>query len=127
MHVKSPPQSPDRQVLDRISGPPLAEALVLALCVPAAGSFTLLMLWFGADLLPVGLAVLVNQSNLRWEGCGGDRRLHVRSRLASFGLVVLVLSGQSQDDVSIQDAQRHTGHRVLEVVFGGKAVVQSCV
>lgn len=73
---------------------PLAEALVLALCVPAAGAFTLLLL-FGIELLPVGLAVLVNQSYLRWEGSGDEGRLRVRSRLASFWLFVLILSSES--------------------------------
>lgn len=108
--------------------PPLAEALVLALCVSAAGPLALLMLRFGAELVPVGLAVLVNQSDLRWEGPGGHRRLQVQVRLVSFGLFVLfVPSGESQDDVSIQDAQRHTSHGVFEVVLGGEAVVESCV
>lgn len=86
------------------------------------------MLRFGAELVPVGLAVLVNQSDLRWEGPGGHRRLQVQVRLVSFGLFVLfVPSGESQDDVSIQDAQRHTSHGVFEVVLGGEAVVESCV
>lgn len=75
---------------------PLAEALVLAFCVPAAGPLALLLLLlFGAELFPVGLAVLVNQSDLRWEGCGEEGRLRVRPRLASFWLFVLVLSSES--------------------------------
>lgn len=107
---------------------PLTEALVLALCVPAAGPLALLMLRFGAELVPVGLAVLVDQSDLRWEGRGGGGRLRVRTRLASFGLLVLVvLSGERQDDVSVQDAQRHASHRVLEVVLRGEAVVEAGV
>lgn len=109
-------------MLDKAGWRPLAEALVLALCVPAAGAFTLLL--FGAELLPVGLAVLVNQSDLWWEWRGDEGRLRVRSRLPFFGLFVLVLSGQSQDDVPVQDAQRHAGHRVFKVVLGGEAVVE---
>lgn len=86
------------------------------------------MLRFGAELVPVGLAVLVDQSNLRWEGRGGHGRLRVRTRLVSFGLFVLVvLSGESQDDVSIQDAQRHTSHSVFEVVLRGEAVIEASV
>ncbi|TNN74821.1 Wiskott-Aldrich syndrome protein [Liparis tanakae] len=101
-----------------------AEALVLALCVPAAGPLALLLLLlFGIELLPVRLAVLVNQSDLGREGGGAEGRLLARARLESFGLVV-VLSGERQDDVSVQDAQRHAGHRVLEVVLGGEAVVE---
>lgn len=73
---------------------PLAEALVLALCVPAAGSLALL-LRFGAELFPVGLAVLVNQSNLGWEGRGDKGRLRKRCRLASFGVLVVILIGES--------------------------------
>lgn len=91
--------------------------------MPAAGALPLLLL-LGADLFPVGLAVLVNQSDLGWEWCGGEGGLQVRPRLASFRLLLLVLSGQRQDDVSIEDAQRHAGDRVLEVVLGGEAVVQ---
>lgn len=110
------------------SRPPLTEALVLALCVPAAGPLALLMLRFGAELVPVGLAVLVDQSNLRWEGRGGRGRLCVRTRLVSFGLFVLfILSGESQDDVSIQDAQRHASHGVFEVVLRGEAVIEAGV
>lgn len=120
-----------KKVQMRTAAPPtphLAEALVLALCVSAAGPLALLMLRFGAELVPVGLAVLVNQSDLRWEGRGGHGRLRVRARLVSVGLLVLfVSSGESQDDVSIQDAQRHTGHGVFEVVLSGEAVVESCV
>lgn len=108
--------------------PPLAQALVLALCVPAAGPLALLMLRFGAELVPVGLAVLVDQSDLRREGHGGRRRLRERTRLVSFGLLVLVvLSGEGQDDVSVQDAQRHASHRVFEVVLRGEAVVEAGV
>lgn len=55
----------------QVQSHPLAEALVLALCVPAAGALALLLL-FGTELFPVGLAVLVNQSNLRWERCGDE-------------------------------------------------------
>lgn len=104
--------------------PPLTEALVLALCVPAAGSLALLMLRFGAELVPVGLAVLVDQSNLRWEGRGGRGRPSV----AILGLFVLfVWRRESQDDVSVQDAQRHASHGVLEVVLRGEAVIEACV
>lgn len=108
---------------------PLTEALVLALCVPAAGALALLVLRFGAELVPVGLAVLVDQSNLGRDGRGGRGRLRVRPRLRSFGLLLLllVLSGESQDDVSIQDAQRHARHRVFEVVLRGEAVVEARV
>lgn len=95
--------------------------------MPAAGAFALLLLLlllFGAELFPVRLAVLVNQSYLRREGRGGDGGLHVRSRLPSFGLLLLVLIGEGQHDVSVEDAQRHAGHRVFEVVLGGEAVVE---
>ena len=53
---------------------PLAEALVLALCVPAASALALLLL-FGTELFPVGLAVLVYQSDLRRERSGDEGRL----------------------------------------------------
>lgn len=110
------------------AGPPLTQALVLALCVPAAGPLALLMLRFGAELVPVGLAVLVDQSDLRREGRGGRGRLRERTRLVSFGLLVLlVLSGEGQDDVSVQDAQRHASHGVFEVVLRGEAVVEAGV
>lgn len=74
----------------------LAEALILALCVSAAGAFALL---FGTELLPVGLAVLVDQSNLRWEWCGGRGGLLVGlmgvvlglSHWWSFGFFILIL------------------------------------
>lgn len=73
---------------------PLAEALVLALCVPAAGALALLLLLlFGIELLPVRLAVLVNQSYLGREGGGDEGRLLARARLESFRLVV-ILSGE---------------------------------
>lgn len=86
------------------------------------------MLRFGAELVPVGLAVLVDQSDLRREGRGGHGGVRVRARPVSFGLLVLfVSSGESQDDVSIQDAQRHTGHGVFEVVLRGEAVVEARV
>lgn len=130
MHVErqSPQESPGAGAGGREAGAPLAEALVLALCVSAAGPLALLMLRFGAELVPVGLAVLVDQPDLRWEGRGGHGRRRVRARLLSFGLFVLFVSGgESQDDVSIQDAQRHAGHRVFEVVLRGEAVVESCV
>lgn len=106
---------------------PLTETLVLAFCVPAASALPLLLLLFGVDLVPVGLAVLVDQSDLRWEGCGADGRLRVSPCLAGFWPLVLVLSGERQNDVSIQDAQSHTGHGVLEVVLGGETVVEPCV
>lgn len=94
----------------------------------AAGPLALLMLRFGAELVPVGLAVLVHQSDLGWEGRGGRRGAHVRARLVGFGLFVLfVASGESQDDVSVQDAQRHASHGVFEVVLGGEAVVEAGV
>ena len=101
--------------------------MVLALCVPAAGAFALLLLLlllFGAELFPVRLTVLVDQSYLRREWRGGDGGLHVRPRLAGFGLLLLVLISEGQHDVSVEDAQRHAGHRVFEVVLGGEAVVQ---
>lgn len=110
------------------AGAALAEALVLALCVPAAGPLALLMLRFGAELVPVGLAVLVDQSDLRWEGRGGHGGVRVRTRLVGFGLLLLlVLSGESQDDVSVQDAERHAGHGVFEVVLRGEAVIEASV
>lgn len=129
MHVErqSPQRSPGGGAGPQ-PAPPLTEALVLALCVPAAGPLALLMLRFGAELVPVGLAVLVDQSNLRREGRGGHGRLRVRTRRASLGLLVLVvLSGQSQDDVSVQDAQRHASHGVFEVVLRGEAVIEASV
>lgn len=108
MHVKR--RSPHEVQTNKEAGPgrrrPLAEALVLALCVSAAGSLALLLLLrLGAELLPVGLAVLVDQSDLRREGRRAGGRLRVRPRLPCFGLLVLVLSGQSQNYVSVQDAQ----------------------
>lgn len=107
MHVKR--KSPHKVQTNKMAGlgrrRPLAEALVLALCVSAAGSLALLLLRLGAELLPVGLAVLVDQSDLRREGRRAGGRLCVRSRLPCFGLLVLVLSGQSQNYVSVQDAQ----------------------
>lgn len=72
----------------------LAEPLVLAFCVPAAGALPLLLL-FGTDLFPVGLTVLVDQSNLRREWCRGEGGLRVWPCLAGFWLFVLVLSGES--------------------------------
>lgn len=91
--------------------------------MPAAGALALLLL-FGTELFPVGLAVLVNQSDLGREGRGDEGRLRVMSRLASLWLLVLILSGESQNDVSVQDAQRHAGHGVFEVVLSGEAVVE---
>lgn len=105
---------------------PLTKTLVLAFCVPAASALPLLLL-FGVGLVPVGLAVLVDQSDLRWEGCGADRRLRVGPCLTGFWPLVLILSGERQNNVPIQNAQSHAGHGVLEVVLGGETVVEPCV
>ena len=113
-------------VLDGPGPRGLAEALVLALRVPAAGALALLLL-LGTQLFPVGLAVLVDQSDLGRERGGDEGRLRVGARLPGLGLLVLVLRGESQDDVPVQDAQRHAGHGVFEVVLGGEAVVEAGV
>lgn len=130
MHVKckSPRTSPDRREAGLARQRPLAQALVLALCVSAAGPLALLLLLrLGAELLSVRLAVLVDQSDLWRERRRAGRCLSVRSRLPRFGLLVLVLGRQSQNYVSVQDAQRHAGHRVFEVVLRGEALVQAGV
>lgn len=105
----------------------LAQTLVQALGVPAVGALTLLLLLFGAELLPVGLAVLVDQSDLRWERGGDQGGLWVRSGVVRLWLLVFVLISQGQNNVSVQDAQRHADHGVFEVVFSGQAVVEACV
>lgn len=82
----------------------------------------------GAELLPVGLTVLVDEADLR---LGGELRWQSlrRGRWVRVVMGVLVLRGGIQGGeglhyLPVQDAEGHAGHRVLEVVLGGQAVVQ---
>ena len=102
-----------------------------------AGAFGLLRL--KAQLLPVGLAVLVDEPDLRLGGVC-EQRLRVRGgRVAgllvvlapaawgSVGAELVVRGGEGHHDVSVQNAQSHACHRVFEVVLRGQAVVQAAV
>lgn len=91
-------------------------SVVLAFGVPPAGAFGR----FGAQLVPVGLAVLVDEADL---GLGWGRR---------WRRVLLLLGGpvgwgECLHDLPVQDAQWHTSHRVFEPVLRGNAVVHTPV
>lgn len=92
----------------------------------AAGSLALLLLLrLGAQLLPVRLAVLVDQSDLRRERRRAGRRVSERPRLTRLGFLILVSQGQNY--VSVQDPQRHAGHGVFEVVLCGHTLIKAGV
>lgn len=99
--------------------------LWLALSVPPAGAFGGQV---EVELLPVGLTVLVDEADLR---LGGELRWQSlrRGRWVRVVMGVLVLrgavrGGEGLHNLPVQDAEGHAGHRVLEVVLGGQAVVQ---
>lgn len=89
----------------------------------------------GAELLPVGLTVLVDEADLRLGGelrgqvvrRGWWRRRVVVGVSVVMGVLVLrggIQGGEGLHYLPVQDAEGHAGHRVLEVVLGGQAVVQ---
>ena len=99
--------------------PALSAVLLLTFSVPPAGAFHR----FGVQLLPVGLAVLVDETDL---GLGWGRGWG-RGRVLLLLLRGPVGGGEGLHDLPVQDAQGHTSHRVLEPVLRGNAVVHAPV
>lgn len=106
---------------------------VLFLCMPAVSALGLVR------LLPVGLAVLVDERHLGLWVClawwGQGLRWGWRRRWVML-LVVLVMalriwgavwSRKGLHNLTVENTQGHTGQRVLEVVLCGLAVVDTRV
>lgn len=110
---------------------------LLLVGVSAVGAFGFVGL-AGALLLPVGLAVLVDEAHLglRGELLEGWRRGMRRGWRRGAMMVVLVVTfrlhravrgGQGLHDLAVQDPQGHSGYGVFEVVLGGEAVIETSV
>lgn len=106
---------------------------LLFLCMPAVSALGLVR------LLPVGLAVLVDERYLRlWVHLGrwghglgwGWRRRWVVLLVVlvmALGICRAVWSRQGLHNLAVKDAQCDTGHGVLEIVLCGQAVVEAGV
>lgn len=102
------------------------------ICVSAVCTFGEVSLWVppGRQLLPVGLAVLLNQTHLRLQQERWGRRcrvLLINFVTAPWCLFLFIGGGEGYSDVPVQDAQGDTSQRMFEVIFCRQAMVEACV
>ncbi len=124
------PRTPRSKVTDRslLSHSPLAFSASVCLRFARLGRSA--CKFPPAQLLPVGLAVLLNQTYFRLQQERWGRSFGVLLMvfmMAPRCLFLLIRGGEGYSNVPVQDAQGNTSQCVFEVIFCGQAMVEACV